>query len=194
MRQRALWALTLPILLAGETAGHAIYARMIDPGSQRHMVLAQTAQDYLDYLCAAGVICVALGLAALGRRVLASFRGHNPHPLPSWHLAAIPSAAFVAQEYLEAFLHNGDTAWVVSGEPAVVLGAALQLPFGLLAVWLVRSLLRAADELGWLLSRRSARELASRSALQRCRGPQDWPLSLLGLARGLAERAPPSFA
>jgi hypothetical protein len=194
VRRRAVWFLTFPILLAGETAGHAIYARIIDPHGQRHMILAQTAQDYLEYLCAAAVICAALGLGALCRRVLASFRGQKPHPLPSWHLAALPSAAFVAQEYLEAFLHNGDTAWLVSGEPAVVLGAALQLPFGLLAVWLVRSLLRVADGLGWALARRSARELADRSALDRCRGPQDWPLSLLGLARGLAERAPPSFA
>jgi hypothetical protein len=70
----------------------------------------------------------------------------------------------------------------------------MQLPGGLLAVWLVRTLLRAADDLGHALSRRTERRAHDRPTPQLCRGRQDFPLRLLALVRGLAERAPPSFA
>ena len=105
-----------------------------------------------------------------------------------------PSAAFLAQEHLESFAHNGEIGWLTSFEPAVVLGALAQLPFGMLALWLVRTLLRAADELGRALSRRTEPRVRDRPALQLCQGRQDFPLRLLALVRGLAERAPPSLA
>jgi hypothetical protein len=74
----------------------------------------------------------------------------------------------------------------------VLFGAVLQLPFGLMAVWLVRTLLRAAEGLGFVLARQAAR--VRERAAQLVHGPQVEPVRLLGLARGLAERAPPSFA
>ena len=106
----------------------------------------------------------------------------------------MPSAAFLLHEHLESFVHKGEIDWLTSFEPAVVLGAVIQLPCGLLAVWLVRTLLRAADELGHALSRRTERQANDRPTPQLCRGRQDFPLRLLALVRGLAERAPPSFA
>jgi hypothetical protein len=59
---------------------------------------------------------------------------------------------------------------------------------------LVRTLLRAADELGHALSRRTERQANDRPAPQLRRDRQDFPLRLLALVRGLAERAPPSNA
>jgi len=193
VRTRAGWLLTLPLLVASETAGHAVVVRFLDPHGERHTLLARTTEDYLGYLYAAAVICLLLGVAVLARRAAASFRGHDPWPLPSWKLAGIPSVAFLAQEHLEAIFHNGGD-WLVISEPVVLLGAALQLPFGLLALWLVRALLRVADGLGYALARRAGRRARVRPAPQLVHGPQDGPLRLLGLARGLAERAPPSFA
>jgi hypothetical protein len=193
VRTRLGWLLTLPLLVASETAGHAVVVRFLDPHGERHTLLARTTQDFLGYLYAAAVICLLLGVAVLARRAAASFRGHDPWPLPSWKLAGIPSVAFLAQEHLEAIFHNGGD-WLVISEPAVLLGAALQLPFGLLALWLVRALLRVADGLGYALARRAGRRARVRQAPQLVHGPQDGPLRLLGLARGLAERAPPSFA
>jgi hypothetical protein len=188
---RTVWSLMLPMLIASETAGHALVARVLDPHGERHVLLAL---DYLEYLYAGVAICLVLAVAALVRRALGSFRGYAPRPLPSWHLAAVPSAAFLLQEHLEAFFQNGDTGWFVTAEPAVLAGALLQLPCGLLAVWLVRTLLRAADELGYALARRAERRVRQLPAPQLCHGRQDTPLRLLALGRGLAERAPPSFA
>jgi len=190
VRTRTLWTMTLPLLVLSETAGHAVVARLFDPSGERHLL----AQDYLEYVQAAGAICLALAVAALVRRAAAAFRGRAAGSLPSWHLAAVPSVAFLAQEHLESFAHNGEIGWLTSFEPAVVLGAVMQLPCGLLAVWLVRTLLRAADELGHALARRAEGRVHDRPAPPLCRGRQDFPLRLLALARGLAERAPPSFA
>jgi hypothetical protein len=182
--------LALPLLVLSETVGHAVVARLLDPQGERHVL----AQDYLEYMQAAGAICVALAAAALVRRAAAAFRGRAAGSLPSWHLAALPSAAFLLQENLESFVHNGEIGWLTSLEPAVMLGAVVQLPCGLLVVWLVRTLLRAADELGHALSRRTESRVHGRPIPQLCRGRQDFPLRLLALVRGLAERAPPSFA
>lgn len=190
VRTRTLWTLTLPLLVLSETAGHAVVARLLDPHGERHML----AQDYLEYVQAAGAICLALAMAALVRTAVAAFRGRAARSLPSWHLAAVPSVAFLAQEHLESFVHNGEIDWLTGAEPAVVLGAVMQLPCGLLAVWLVRTLLLAADELGHALSRRAERRVHHQPAPQLCRGRRDFPLRLLALVRGLAERAPPSFA
>jgi len=167
VRTRTIWTLMLPTLILGETVG---------------------------YYWAAIAICLALAVAALVARAVASFQRRPAGTLPSWRLAAIPSAAFLAQEPLEGFLHKGDVDWFTLAEPTVLLGAVMQLPCGLLALWLVRTLLRAADELGHALSRRAERRVGHRPVLEICHGRQDDPLRLLALARGLAERAPPSFA
>jgi hypothetical protein len=190
VKTRTLWTLTLPFLVLSETAGHTVVARLFDPHGERHIL----AQDYLEYVQAAGAICLALAAAVLVRRAVAAFRGRAAESPPSWYLAAVPSAAFLLQEHLESFVHNGEIGWLTSFEPAVVLGAVMQLPCGLLAVWLVQTLLRAADELGHALSRRTERRAHDRPTPQLCRGRQDFPLRLLALVRGLAERAPPSFA
>jgi hypothetical protein len=195
VRTRTAWSLTIPALVLGETFGHAFVTRIFDPHSERHQLLARTAEDYLTYLYAAIAICFALALAALVRRAFASFHGRTGRTLPSWQLAGVPSVAFIAQEHLESLLHNGELNWLTFAEPTVLLGAVMQLPCGLLALWLVRTLIRAADELGQALSRcRAERRIRHRPALAICHGRQDDALRLLALVRGLGERAPPSFA
>jgi hypothetical protein len=182
------------MLILSETVGHAFVSRLFDPHDERHVLLARTAQDYLAYVYAAVAICLALAAAALVRRAVTSFQGNTARQLPSWHLAAVPSAAFLVQEHLESFFHNGEMGWLTTVEPAVLVGAVMQLPCGLLAVWFVRTLLRAADELGCALARRAERRIRARPAPQPCHGRQATSLRLLALARGLAERAPPSVA
>jgi hypothetical protein len=194
VRARTAWSLAIPALVLGETFGHAFVTRIFDRHGERHQLLARSAENYLTYLYAAIAICLALAVAALVRRVLASFHG-QARTLPSWQLAGVPSVAFIAQEHLETFLHNGELNWLTFAEPTVLLGAAMQLPCGLLALWLVRTLIRAADELGQALSRcRAERRVRHRPALAICQGRQDDALRLLAFARGLGERAPPSFA
>jgi hypothetical protein len=194
VRRRAVWSLTLPVLILSEMLGHALVARVFDPHRERHVLLARTAQDSLEYLYAGVAICLVLAGATLVRRAVASFHGSSAGSLPSWQLAGVPSAAFLAQEQLESYVHEGQIGWLTAADPAVVVGALLQLPCGLLGVWFVRMLLRAADVLGYALGRRAERRVRERPAPQLCHGRQDAPLRLLPLACGLAERAPPSAA
>ena len=193
VRSRTAWLLTLPILLVGETVGHAFVARVFDPHDGRHGLFLQAARDYLEYAHAALALFLAATAVVLVRRAVASFRQAGPKPLPSWRLAGIPSLAFLLQEHLEHLIHDGNLGLLTAAEPAVVVGVALQLPCGLFAVWLMRTLLRAADELGWALARRSAaeaRQLPQNQVGLNQAAPPRLPV-LAGLHAG---RAPPACA
>jgi hypothetical protein len=181
VKVRPVWLLTLPILLLGETAGHALVARVLDSGDSRH--------DLFD-LAGLATALAALSLATLAWRAATSVRAQS-QPLPSWRLAAVPALAFLVQEHVERFVHEGD-GWLTAAEPVVVAGAALQLAIGAAVLWLARSLLRAADSIGLLLARRRARP--GRAVLRR-----GWPLEavpsrLSVLASRQAGRAPPAAA
>lgn len=95
------------------------------------------------------------------------------------------SGAVLAEE---AFAQVGDLGSLLTAEPALVVGLVLQLPAGLIALLLVRALLRAA--VGVALSRRSAqvvrRPLTSASAAF-----SSSPLRAPALASRHAGRAPP---
>jgi hypothetical protein len=181
MKARPVWLLTLPILLLGETGGHALVARLLDRGDPRHSLL--------DAGTLAGALA-ALSVAALVWRAATSAHTQS-RPLPSWRLAAVPMLAFLAQEHVERFVHEGD-GWLTAAEPVVIAGAALQLALGAAALWLARSLLRAADSLGLLLSRRSAPP--RRRGHARAWPFEAAPVRLPVLASRQAGRAPPAAA
>src|SRR5207249_5309309 len=109
---------------------------------------------YVEYAGPLVLSCAALVALAVVSRVLAAFRGRTAHATPSWRLAAIPSAAFLLQEHLERLHHYGSVDWATTFEPTVLIGVVLQLPFGFLALWLVRSLLRLAHRAGRALADR----------------------------------------
>jgi hypothetical protein len=190
MRRRALWFLTLPALLVAETACHQLVAGVFDGGNARHRVLAHAVADYFELAVVALAVVGLLAAATLGRRALGSFRAEGPQPLPSWWLAVLPAIAFLAQENIEHLLQDQRLAWTTGLEPAVLIGIALELPCGLLAIWLVRTLLRAAEQLGWALARRAARPARPEHRV-RLRPPAFAPLRLPVLASRQAGRAPP---
>jgi hypothetical protein len=181
MRTRPLWLLLLPVLLVSEAAGHAVVARLLDHGGQRHRSL--------DLLAAASAL--GLGLAALVLRVVASFRS-GARPLPSWRLAAIPPLAFLAQEHVERLAHEGD-AWLTAAEPAVLAGLLLQSACGVIALWLTRALLRAADRLACALARSRRHEVGA-GCLARLVPFEAERFRLSVLASQQAGRAPPAAA
>jgi hypothetical protein len=191
-----VWSLSLPLLLLllSATFGHALVARMLDPEAARRHLLQRAMVDSVEYPHAAlGVLVVLVG-AVFVRRTLASFRTAEPRPLPAWRLAAVPPLVFLLQEHVERLVQDGDFSWLTAAEPAVLAGVALKIPCGLFALWLVRTLLRAADEIGCALARRSAsaerRLAASRLSLL----VHASPLRLRVLASRHAGRAPPAFA
>ena len=180
---RPVWLLTLPILLLGETAGHSILARLLDPGEPRHRLLD---------LATVAATLAALSLAALAWRTATSVRSRH-QPLPSWRLAVVPAVAFLVQEHLESFVSDGHAGWLTAADPTVLTGLGLQLAVGAAALWLARSLLRAADQLGWSLARRAAR--ADRGRSRTAAWPfEAAPSRLPVLASRQAGRAPPAAA
>ncbi len=183
MNVRPVWLLTLPILLLGETGGHAIVARLLDPDDPRHRLLD---------LAATTSALAALSFAALAWRAARSVRSQS-QPLPSWRLAAVPALAFLVQEHLENFVSDGHAGWLTASEPAVLAGFGLQLAVGAAALWLARSLLRAADHLGCSLSRRAGRR--GRNGARAGAWPlEPAPARLRVLASRQAGRAPPAAA
>jgi len=194
MRARTVWLFSLPILLLSEAIGHALVERMLESGSEAHRPLLRAAIDYLEY-GHAELVLLALAGTVLVRRALDSFRRVGPRPLPGWRLAAVPPFVFLVQEHLERLTQNGDAGWLTAAEPAVLAGVALQIPCGLFALWLARTLLRAADELGWALARRSTAPTRPRAPAIRAPVSVDVsPLRLRVLASRHAGRAPPALA
>jgi hypothetical protein len=185
MRARTFWFLTLPALFVAETLAHTLVARALDPANERHALSSRVVEAYGPQLVA---VAVLLAGAILGRRVLASFRAEGPQPLPGWRLAALPVLGFLVQEHLERVLQDDQVGLLTTLEPAVLIGIGLQLPCGLLAVWLVRTLLRAAEQLGCTLAGRSVR---GARPPERLGASAPLTLRLSVLASRHAGRAPP---
>ena len=185
MRVRTVWTLTLPVLVAGETLAHSLVHRLAGWDQSAH------ERRYVEYAGPLVLVCLVLVVLAVASRVLAAFRGRAGRRAPSWRLAAIPSAAFLLQEHLERLHHYGSVDWAATSDPTVLIGVAVQLPFGLLALWLVRTLLRFAQHVGRALAERQTRLWPV---------PRIWRAHTVelprvaALASGLAERAPPVFA
>lgn len=194
VRQRVAWALVVPALVGGEWIGHSLAYRIVAPDpSKREILLERTGHAYLAYLHPVFGVCLALVLAALGQRVVAGYRGSPARSIPSWRFALLPSAAFVVQEYTERLLYHGHIVWSTIGEPAVVVGVLLQVPCGVAVLLVLRVLLRIVHRAGLLLAAR----LRPRPSRLRSTTPQVAHVeraSLVALARGAAERAPPLAA
>jgi hypothetical protein len=194
MRTRTVWLLTLPFLLLSETFGHTFVARTLDSGASRHRLVLHLSGGYLEYAPAAIAAFLVLAGAILVRRALASSRAEGPRPLPGWNLAVLPSLAFLLQEQVERLVQGGSVDWFTSVEPVMLAGLLPQLLCGLLTLWLVRTLLRAADELGCALARRSEGTSRRRPA-RHLRLPAEASAPRLPvLASRHAGRAPPAIA
>jgi hypothetical protein len=193
MRARTVLLLSLPLLLLSETFGHALVARMLDPGTARHRMLLSATVDYHGYAEAALAVVLVLVGWILVVRALASSHATGPRPLPSWRLAVIPPLVFLVQEHVEHLVRDGSSGWFTAVEPTVLAGIALQIPCGLLALWLVRVLLKAADQIGCALASRSSRA-TRRPTAGLTLFVYASPLRLRVLASQHAGRAPPAFA
>jgi hypothetical protein len=148
MRRGLSWLLTIPLVLAGSELAHAIgYWTAVPDARQRAHVLAATGHGYLSY----APLVAGLGVAAVVVALAQHARGGATARLRAWPFALLPLLTFVLQEHLERLLHSGTAVGVVF-EPSFIRGAALQLPFGLVAYLIARALLRVAERIGAALS------------------------------------------
>jgi hypothetical protein len=151
MRRGLAWALTLPLVLAGTQAAHALAYRLVYPQASVR-ILSATGHGYLAYLPAALGLAGAVALAALCVAAVDAARGVSARKLPAWAFALLPPAMFVVQELLELSLHTGTFGWRALTAPTFLPGLALQLPIAALTYMAARLLLRTAERVGRLLA------------------------------------------
>lgn len=125
MSRRALWPIVLPLSGGGILLGHLTAYRLlgVDPGSV-HAYLTHAPQVLLALLVPAVVVASASTPS-------------SPRP---WLFAMLGVGGFTLMEHVELILH-AELPWLLM-RPVFLLGLVLQLPFGLLAWWLARLLMR----------------------------------------------------
>jgi hypothetical protein len=151
MRRGLAWALTLPFVLLGTQAAHAVAYELVYPQAHARILLA-TGHSYLTYLPLALALAGAVALAALCVAAVDAARRRPARKLPAWAFALLPPAMFVAQEVLELSLHSGTFGWRALTAPTFMPGLLLQLPIALAAYVAARALLRTAERIGGALA------------------------------------------
>ena len=151
MRRGLAWALTLPFVLLGTQAAHALAYELVYPQADIRVLLA-TGHGYLAYLPLALALAGAVALAALCVAAVDAARGRPARKLPAWAFALLPPAMFAAQEVLELSLRTGTFGWRALLAPTFLPGLALQLPIALAAYVAARLLLRTAERVGYALA------------------------------------------
>ena len=151
MRRSLAWALTLPLVLLGTEAAHALAYEVVYPQAHARILL-ETGHGYLTWLPLALALSGAVAFAALCVAAADAARGRPARDLPAWAFALLPPATFVIQEVLELSLHTGRFGWHALLAPTFLPGLALQLPLALAAYAAARLLLKTAERLGRALA------------------------------------------
>ena len=136
----------LPLALAGLVAAHqASYFAVA--GGHHAEALAESGHGYLAQMPLALAILGVLAIVGLAVEGVRTVRGRSRATMAAWPFAVAGPAAFIIQEHLERFLHQGHVPWTAAIEPTFILGLILQMPAALLALGLARLLLRAARQI-----------------------------------------------
>ncbi len=192
MRRQLPWLIAMPLAVVGTLAGHSVgYWAAVPDAHERAHVLASTGHGYLDYVPLVLALCGALAALGFLAHALAAFRGGDSRGGTRIKLvAALAPAAFVLQELLERYVHDGHLHWQVAVSAPFLLGLATQVPFALLAAAIAFALTTAARRVAQAI--RAARLPRSRGTALTFRSwlSVDLPQEPV-LARGYAGRGPP---
>ncbi|HXZ56133.1 MAG TPA: hypothetical protein VEG40_00955 [Gaiellaceae bacterium] len=154
-RRLAAWSVALPLMVAGSQVAHVFAYRLVYPQTQLRLhALLVSGHGYMGHVSLLFALCAVIELIALCSAVAGSFRRGAATPLPAWAFGLIPPLGFAVQEFLERWLYGASFPWWMVLQPTFRVGLLLQLPFGLAAYLVARLLLRVADRVGRVLSRR----------------------------------------
>lgn len=130
MNRTRAWLVVSPVIAAGVLVAHALAYRLTStPTDPFHEYLAHAPQVLL--------------LLALSGVTLAGFGPRRDAP-PAWIFPLVGVATFVGQEHVERIVHGGGVPILVT-TPVFLVGLTLQLPVALVAWFLARRLLAAAE-------------------------------------------------
>ena len=197
MKRQLSWLIAVPITVIGTFAGHSVgYWAAVPDAHERAHLLASSGHGYLDYAPLLLSICVALVvlgfvaslLSAFGNREATSLRGRRVALV-----AALAPVAFVLQELLERYLHDGHVHWALFLSAPFLFGLVTQLPFALLAAAVAFALASAAQRVAHALRRVLGRRPRPVTVTFCFWLSIDPPVERV-LARGYAGRGPPLLA
>lgn len=189
-RLRLAWLLSLAFMGVGLLTAHGLAYRLVTPdGDERSRLLEASGHGYLAESTLFIGLSVTVALFALLGAVLSAARRGPALRAPAW-FALLPVAGFVVLEHLERLQHTGVFPLDLITNPTFLVGLALQLPFAVAILILVRALLGAAEALGAILAESLPREWRLDPG-DRIR-PQDvWPPVIPVVALNRAKRGPP---
>jgi Flp pilus assembly pilin Flp len=186
----------MPLAVVGTLAGHSVGYRAAVPDAQeRAHLLASTGHNYLEYAPLVVALCLALVALGFVATVLAALRGRDTAggTRQIKLVAALVPVAFVLQEVIERYAHDGRLHWELAVSAPFLLGLATQLPFALLAAAIAFALATAAERVAQAIKtarrprvRPTGTSLVSRLSV-------DLPPEPV-LARGYTGRGPPLLA
>jgi hypothetical protein len=151
MSRPATWLVSLPIVLAGIEAAHALAnASFGSPAGEGELFAAErSGSELLPLVAALALGSVLLGLAARVLERAGALPGRRALPF-----ACLPPVAFVLLELLEGLLHDGIVPLGAPLEPTFICGLVLQLPFAVAGYAVARALLRLGDRVRRLVAAR----------------------------------------
>jgi hypothetical protein len=194
MRRRLPWIIALPLMAAGSAGAHVV-ARIVT-GAQVSEGSKETAQRASTGLAGHTVMLIgivaALTLVACVMRLISIIGRRTGSGTPAGLFFVLPPLAFVVQEVCERVLNAEAAPFQAAFEPRFLIGLALQIPFGLVALFAARVLLRVAIRIARACSQFLPIRLARRCADARrptvCELPR-----IPALALGYPQRGPPTL-
>jgi hypothetical protein len=135
VRRRLPWLIAIPLSVVGTLAGHAVgYRAAVPDAHERADVLSSSGHAYLEYAPLAIALCLALIALGFVAQAIAAFRERDTdRGMQITLVAALAPAAFVLQEFIERYVHDGQLHWELVISAPFLLGLAAQLPFALVA-------------------------------------------------------------
>ncbi len=194
MRRRLPWIIALPLMGAGSVGAHVV-ARVVtsahvSEGSKETVERASTGLAGHTVMLIG--IVAALTFVACGVRLISIIRRRPASGTPAGLFFVLPPLAFVLQEVFERLLNAEAAPFQAAFEPRLLIGLALQIPFGLVALFAARVLLRVAIRIARAFSQSRPIRLARRSPV--ARAPKECELPRIpALALGYQQRGPPTL-
>jgi hypothetical protein len=193
-RAPVVWAVSLPVCVAGWLTAHSLAYRLLASGDEGTTALVDgSSHGYLAHsphvLAASGTVL----LLAVAGTILAGAAGRRRPAVPLAPIVVLPLLDFALHTMLASSEHGREVSAATALEPVFLAGVALQVPLALAALLLARAALAWAEGAGRGLPPRwrpRLRALVSPAGVRMLCGTEHRP-AMSALASGYAQRGPP---
>ena len=149
MKRQLPWLIAMPLAVVGTLAGHSVgYWAAVPDAHERAHVLAASGHGYL-HVRPARARALRRARRARVRRARARLPSEDAIQSGGTRItlvAAVAPAAFVLQELIERYVHDGHLHWELVASAPFLLGLAMQVPFALLAAAIAFALAATAQQ------------------------------------------------